>query len=151
MSQENVEAVKRFYGSLVRNVDAHRERPHSYAADVEKGEFDPATSEVLDQMHPDIRWEDALGRVREGTLAYAKGVDELLAALGSYSLAVEEVTDLGGDHALVAVQIAAKGHSSGIPGSMSLFCRVTLRDGLIGEIVEYPSRSDALKAAGLEE
>jgi ketosteroid isomerase-like protein len=150
VSQENVNAASRFFGSLARNVNTYWEEPRSYAAEFEKGESDPAAREVLDQMHPDIRWEDVIGQVREGKLAYAKGADELLQALESYSLSVDEVTDLGGDRALVVVQVGMTGRSSGVPASMSLSCVITLRDGLVSEIIEYASRSEALKAAGLE-
>jgi ketosteroid isomerase-like protein len=149
VSQKNVDVVSRFFGNVVRNVNVYWEEPRSYAAELEKGESDPVAREVLDQMHPDIRWEDVIGQVREGKLAYAKGVDELLQALESYSLTLDEVTDLGRDHVLALVQVGMKGRSSGVPASMSLFCLLTVRDGLISEIVEYPTRSDALQAVGL--
>jgi len=43
------------------------------------------------------------------------------------------------------------GEGSGATGDLQVYSLFTLRDGLIREIVEYPTRTEALKAVGLKE
>ena len=62
---------------------------------------------------------------------------------------LEDVTDLADDHVLVALRPALTCPSSGLPGAVSPFALVTLRDGLIAEIAEHLSRGEALTAVGL--
>ena len=94
---------------------------------------------------------NVMGEIYEGKLACAGGVDHLLQASREYTVRVEEVTDLGGDHVLVLVRSEMKGQSSGAPAAVSLFAVVTLREGLVFRTEEHLSRAEALKAVGLEE
>jgi ketosteroid isomerase-like protein len=151
MSQENVEIVTGHFGALVREVDRYWGDPRSFAAAAATGQRDPDAREVLDGLHPDVRWTNVLGEIYEGKLACARGVDQLLQASQEYVVRVDEVTDLGGDRVLVVVRSEMRGKSSGAPAAVSLFAVVTLRDGLVFRSDEYLSREAALEAVGLAE
>jgi ketosteroid isomerase-like protein len=151
MSQENVEIVRRHFAALVREVDRYRENPRSFAVAAAEGELDSDEREVFDRLHPDIRWINVLGEVREGKLACATGVDELLQASQAYAVRLDEVIDLGDDHLLVVVRSEMRGQRSGAPAAVSLFTVVTLREGLVFRSEEFLSRAEALGAVGLEE
>jgi ketosteroid isomerase-like protein len=151
VSQENVDVVAAYFEQIVRNVHAHQDEPRSYAADLESGEPDADSRKVLDLMHPDIRWINALGDVAVGKLACAKHADELLGAMARYSITLEDVVDLDPTHVLAVTQIAMTGRVSGVSEGGLLFQLLTVRDGLITEHVEYMSRADALEAVGIEE
>jgi ketosteroid isomerase-like protein len=146
VSDENVEVARAYFTAITRNLDRHWHEPRSYAADFEKGEPDDASRQVFDLMHPDIRWKNALGDVFEGKLACARNADDLLEISQAYSATLGEVTDLGGDHVLVATHVRMMGRSSGAPGVVSIFSLLTVRDGLVVESVEYVNRADALDA-----
>jgi ketosteroid isomerase-like protein len=151
VSKENVEIVGGYFGGLVRGVNEYWDHPRSYAEALTRDELDANSREVLAHMHPDIRWKNAGGEIYEGRLACLQGFDGLMQASRSYSVALEEVLDLGGDHVLSVVHAEARGRSSGVPGQAYVFCVLTLRDGLIVEHDEYTTRTEALKAVGLSE
>jgi hypothetical protein len=150
VSRENVEIVDRYHRQLVANVEAHWEKPRSYAAELERGESDPGSRSILEMMHPDIRWISVAGEISEGKLGCARYADELLGASQSYSLTLCTVTDLGGDQVLTEHVVQMRGVSSGVEGRIEVFTVYTLRDGLIAEVVEYISRAEALRAEGPE-
>ena len=148
MSRENVEIVRRYFDSLVRELDRYWENPRSFAAAAAAGELDSDEREVFDRLHPDVRWTNVMGEIYEGKLACAGGVDHLLQASQEYAVRVDEVSDLGGDHVLVVVRSEMTGQSSGAPAAVSLFTVVTLREGLVFRTEEYLSREEALEAVG---
>ena len=151
MSAENVEVVGRYFAGLVRGINEYWDYPRSYAEAFKRDELDANGREVLAHMHPDIRWKNAGGEIYDGRLACLGGFDGLMQASQSYSVALEEVVDLGGDRVLSVVHAEARGRSSGVPGQAYIFCVLTLRDGLIFDHDEYTTRAEALKAVGLAE
>jgi ketosteroid isomerase-like protein len=151
MSQENVEVVTRYFGAITRTIATYWENPRSFAKALQAGDLDADSREVLDHLHPDMRWKNMLGIVYEGKLDCARGVDELMEASQSYSVRADEVTDLGDDHVLVVLRLGMKGQSSGAAATSSVFSVHTLQEGLIAQADEYLSRAEALKAVGLAE
>ena len=151
MSLENVEVVTRHFKTIVKALTTYWNNPRSFSAAAESGQLDPEEREVFDRLLPDVRWTNVIGEIHEGKLGCARGVDELLRASQDYAVRLEDVTDLADDHVLVVLRSEMKGQSSGLPGAVSLFTLVTLRDGLIAQITEYLSRDEALKAVGLQE
>jgi hypothetical protein len=149
MSQDNVEIVTRYYELASKRVDAYWVNPRPVADAMQAGELDPEAHEMLGYMHADMRWTNALGIVFEGKLDCARGVDQLFEASQSYRIIVDEVSDLGGGRVLAAMRVSMKGKSSGAAASEALFSVLTLREQLIVRAEEYPSRAEALKAAGL--
>ena len=151
MSQENVEIVGRYFRGLVRGVNEYWDNPRSYAAALTSDELDANSREVLAHMHPDVCWKNAAGEIYEGKLACLRGFDALMQASQSYSVVLDEIVDLGGDHVLSVVRAEARGRIFGAPVQAAVFSVLTLRDGLIVEHEEYTTRGEALKAVGLEE
>jgi hypothetical protein len=151
MSQENIEIVRTHFDAIVREVDRYWDDPRPFVEAVETGKLRPDGQQILDRLHPAVRWTNVIGEVREGKLACARGVDELLKAAQSYSVRVEEITDLDDDRVLVVIESTMRGESSGASGAVRLFTVETIRAGLIVQTDEYLSRTDALKAVGLEE
>jgi ketosteroid isomerase-like protein len=151
MSQQNVEIVTRYFGAATRRVATYWENPRPIADALEANDLDADSREVLDQMHPDMRWKNALGIVFEGKAECARGVDELLEASQTYVVTVDEVIDLGKDHVLAVLGVGMKGKGSGAEATASIFSVLRLRDALIAQADEYLSRAEALKAVGLAE
>jgi SnoaL-like protein len=151
VSQENVEVVSRWARQVVQNVSVHQNDRRSYAAKLQRGEFDQGAGAALDLLHPDVTCTSPLGEVYEGKLNYAHYAGELLETLGDYALSLREVTDLGGDQVLADYGVEMRGAASGIGGRFRIFVVCTLRDGLISRLVECRTKREALKAVGLEE
>jgi ketosteroid isomerase-like protein len=151
MSQQNVKIVTRYFAAATRRVATYWTNPRPIADSLEAGDLDVDSQEVLDHMHPEMRWKNALGIVFQGKADCAKGVDELLEASQSYSVTLDEVTELSGDHVLAVLGVGMEGKSSGAAATLSIFSVLTLRDGLIAEADEYLSRAEALEAVGLAE
>ena len=114
------------------------------------GDLDRDSREVLDLMHPDMRWKNAAGIVFEGKAGCAHGFDELMEASRAYSVTLGEIADLGDDRVVAVLRVDMKGQSSGAPAAVSVFSLLRLQDGLVAEADEYLSRAEALKAVGLE-
>jgi len=151
VSQENVEVVSLWASQLIAAVDAHRGDAQSYAAELQGGEFDAGARAALDLLHPAVIWTSALGEVYEGKPDCARFASQLLAASESYSLSLQDVTDLGTDQVLAEYEVAMTGAASGIEGRFPVCVVFTVCDGRISRMVEYASRHRALKAVGLEE
>jgi ketosteroid isomerase-like protein len=151
MSQENVEIVSRYFDLATKRIDAYWQNPRPIADAMQAGELDAESNEMLSYMHADVRWTNALGIVFQGQLDCARGVDQLLEASQTYSVAIEEVIDLGGDHVLAVLRVGLRGKTSGASASQSLFSVNTLQEGLIVRADEYLDRAQALQAVGLAE
>ena len=158
MSAENVRVVVGYFDAVARanklywdEPRSYGDEPRSYARELENDESDPASREVLDRLHPDIRGRNVLGETYRGKLAFARGADELLRVAQRFEMVADEITDLGNDRLLVDLRCEFTGHSSGVAGTTPFFAVFALRDGLIIELDEYLNRSEALKAVGLEE
>ena len=158
MSAENVRVVVGYFDAVARanklywdEPRSYGDEPRSYARELENDESDPASREVLDRLHPDIRWRNVLGETRRGKLAFARGIDDLLQAAQRFEMVVDEITDVANDRLLAELRSEATGRSSGVAGTLHFFAVFALRDGLIFEIDEYPNREEALKAVGLKE
>ena len=151
MSQENVEIVERYFGAAVRALDAYWDSPRSMAQALVGHDLDGDSRQVLDLMHPDMRWKNAAGIVFEGKHGCARGFDELMETSQAYSATVTEVTDLADDRVLAVLTVEMNGQSSGAAATVSIYSVLSLRDGLIADADEYLNRTEALKAVGLEE
>ena len=92
-----------------------------------------------------------MGLSFKGRLDFANGVDHLLGAASAYSIAVKEVTDLGGDQVLAVIQATMKGKGSEVEVSQTVFSLITLRERLIVRAEESLDRAEALEAAGMSE
>src|SRR6476469_4279753 len=81
MSQENVDIAARHFEAIVSELAEHDwNNPRSVVAAMEAGELEPRQRELLDRLHPDMRWTTVWGTIYEGRPAVARGVDELIEA-----------------------------------------------------------------------
>jgi ketosteroid isomerase-like protein len=147
MSQENVEIVRRSFEALERSVEAHWKNPRSVVDAMNAGDLPSELGELFRHLDPDVEWNTAFaGMSFRGHLGCATGWDWLFEVADDYRVTLLEVTDLGSDQVLAAVDRALKGKGSEIQVSAPMFSVVTLRGGLIARMDEYSSRAEALEA-----
>ena len=130
MSQENVEIVRETFARL------------------RKGEA------VVDVLSPDVVWESHVGP-EQGEY---RGADEVadyyrsyFGAFEDFRVDTEEIRPLPDDRVYVAVRDRGRGKESGAEVEMMVFQIWTLRDGKVIRWQGFPSRKQALEAAGLSE
>ena len=133
MSQENVEVVRRVYGSWP----------------------DPDLAASAGLVHPDVVidlsrnvFNPGIHRGLDGFRRFLEQVDEMWQ---NFRITPEEFLDAG-DNVFVAYRISGKGRGSGIETEMRLFGVWTLREGRVSLFRGgYRNRTEALEAAGLAE
>jgi ketosteroid isomerase-like protein len=62
---------------------------------------------------------------------------------------VEELIDAGDDHVVSVVSRHGRGRSSGVEVAIRVALVWTIRDGKVTRVVWFPTREDALEAAGI--
>lgn len=135
MSAENVEVVRRLYDAVARR----------------------DTEAVLELYDSEIEWDGSRNRWSEVLPARAtwKGIENLKNLFRTYyemwesfDDEVEELIDAG-DHVVAVVNSRGRGRESGLEvewlGNAGLW---TVRDGRIVRVVWFPTREEAMKAAG---
>ena len=135
MSQENVEILRRGYEAFARgDLDYVLERldPHV--------DWRPAIAPILGVET--VQGREAVGRFFTRDLF--EGFDQFRAEPLSFE-------DLGGDFVLVMVRYTGRGESSGIEMDQEFATLYELRDGKTVTMRDYPTRAEALGAAGLSE
>jgi ketosteroid isomerase-like protein len=136
VSEENVEIVRREYAALA-------------ARDWEA---------LADLCHPDIEYETlertpGLGGCLHGLREITEFFDAWAEPYGEFRVEAEEIVDVG-DQVVVVERHAARalrGSEAEAWVGQSFACLISLRDGRISRVKEYPTREDALEAAGLGE
>ncbi|MEA2403285.1 MAG: uncharacterized protein QOK00_3688 [Thermoleophilaceae bacterium] len=129
MSQENVELVGRLYEAFRRGDQAV----------------------VVAHLHPEIEWraiEDT--ETYHGHRGVATSVAGWLETWEEHELKPEEYLDAG-DQVVVTTRLRGRGRRSGADVETSYFAVWRLRDGRAVAYHEYPSKPEALEAAGLTE
>ena len=134
MSQENVEVVRQVFEASAR------------------GDRDA----VLALYDPDVEWDAS--RTQPGLGEFAdvvhghEGIREFFRrwreAWGRDEYRSEELIDAGDAVVSVVTQVG-EGRASGVPITRLLAGVWTIRDGQIVKVVWFPTRDEALKAAGL--
>jgi ketosteroid isomerase-like protein len=109
----------------------------------------------FDLLHPDIRWHTRADLPDTATHRGHDGAATLLAewfggAFDDVHVDVEEVIDAGG-RVVVVLRLRGRVRDSAHEVSMSETHVLTMRDGKVIEIHEYPTKAEALKAVGLDE
>jgi ketosteroid isomerase-like protein len=134
MSQENVEIVRRGFEAYGRG-------------DVEA---------LLSVVDPDIEWSAAIGPIL--------GVDATWGKDALRKFLLEDIPDGfedfraeplsfedHGDTVLVQTRYAGRGKASGVQIAQTFATIYVLRDAKVVRMRDYPTRSDALEAAGVSE
>ncbi len=140
MSQENVEGfIRRAYARWNR---------------AEREPFDERELASLEIWHPDGVFVSSAGDPKP---ASHRGIEAVRQQIRRW---VEAYPDLQAkpleiktnrDQAFVWVHFSGHAAGSGVPVDMELAHVVTIEDGMVRRIEEYPRRADGLKAAGLSE
>jgi ketosteroid isomerase-like protein len=131
MSEENVERVREGYEFVDR-------------------EHEP----VFDLLHPDIRWHTRADLPDAATHRGHDGARTLMAewfgAFDDLRVDVEELIDAG-DRVVVVLRLHGRVRGSAHEVDMSETHVLTMRDGKVTEVHEYPTKAEALKVVGLDE
>ena len=136
MSEENVEIVRRIYDAVARH--------------------DTAT--VIAAYDPEVEWDTSrspwgsimggrLYRAHEGLRRFYR---EWYEAWGNYDEVLEELIDAG-EQVIVGATGRGRGRASGAEVEWSQYGVWTIRDGKVIRVVWFPTRAEALEAAGLSE
>jgi ketosteroid isomerase-like protein len=103
-------------------------------------------------LHPEIEWfpiDENYGRLY-GIEAALRNRSAWLDAWDEHRIELEQVA-AGGDSAVLAVHITARGTSSGAVADLRFYVHIRLRDEKVVHIHDYEARAEALQAAGLRE
>jgi ketosteroid isomerase-like protein len=136
MSEENVEIVRRLYEAAAQR--------------------DTAT--VYSIYDPSIEWDASrtergtiTGRVVHRHSGLKKWLREWYGAWEDIHDELEEVIDAGDNQVVSVMTQRGRGRGSGVEVEDSLATIWTFRDGRVVRVIWYPTRQEALKAAGLSE
>jgi ketosteroid isomerase-like protein len=133
MSQENVEVVKVAYDAFAREgIDRFMEH---HTDDVEY-------RQVLGEM---------AGKPRHGKDAVRAWLQDWIDMFDGFWMELVELIDAGGVTVFTAERFGGRARVSGVETDQANWTVFTIRDGKIARGHEYPTREQALEAAGLEE
>jgi|SRR4051794_9988074 ketosteroid isomerase-like protein len=145
MSQENVEAVRRFVEMLDRFMAALRANPGPVSET-------PFVDEFFDTLDPEVEWAWPLdNRVFRGREEMLQAATDFLEAVDDWRVEVDEIVDAADNRVFVAERVLARGKESGTPFEQHVFQALTVRDGKVWRIRDFVERSDALEAVALAE
>jgi ketosteroid isomerase-like protein len=141
MSQENVDFVAGIFKT---------------AEGMDRDAMLAALPDLVPQIcDPEVEWIEDPQRADARTYRGHEGVIESwrqwLEGFGEYGLAVERITDCGGDDVFVAGREQATGALSDAPVKGTTYAVVTVKDGKIRRYREFSDERTALDAAGLTE
>ena len=131
MSEENVEVVR-------RHIDAYLSGDNEVALDA----YDPEV-----EFDVSIRPE---GRVYRGRAGVIEAVRTWEGTWRGYRVEIEEIIDAG-EKVVVVDRQSGRGRESGTKFEQQTAWVYTLRNGKITRVVWFPTRAEALEAAGLSE
>ena len=136
MSQENVEIIRSLYAKM------------------ERGEFPDREPELRDFFVSDVEWHtrDDLpdAGIRRGYEGLARLRAEWTDAFDDFHYALDELIDAG-DHVVAVARLCGCLRGSGHPVEVEETQVWKMREGRATEVRAYLTRTDALKAVGLEE
>jgi ketosteroid isomerase-like protein len=145
MSEENVELARKAFAALERWMAAYWNEPRSPAAALLSGDLEPEDEALWRCLHAEIVWDTAGFGTYRGHLEIAQAWEEIFEIADDYSTSVRELSDLGGDQVFAAVDRTITGTGSGIHATIPVFLVITVGDGLITHVAEYPERAEALE------
>jgi ketosteroid isomerase-like protein len=137
VSEENVEIVRRVYEAAASGDSAA----------------------VFALYDPAVEWDASRapmprliggGRVFHGHDGLRRFFEERNAVWGEIEDVTKELIDAG-EHVVSADTERGRGRSSGVEVEMTQYAVWTIRDGRVTRVVWFPTRAEALEAAGLSE
>ncbi len=106
----------------------------------------------FDLLHPDIRWHTRADlpdtATYRGRDAAATLLAEWFGAFEDLRVDVEEVIDAG-DRVVAVLRLHGRARGSAHEVDMSETHVLTMRDGKVTEVHEYPTKAEALEVVGL--
>jgi ketosteroid isomerase-like protein len=106
----------------------------------------------FDLMHPDIQWHTRADLPDAATYRGPDGVAALMAewwgAFDDLHVDLEELIDAG-DRVVVVLRLHGRVRGSAHEVDMPETHVVTMRDGRVAEIQEYPTKAEALTVVGM--
>ena len=129
MSQENVELVRKWVWAFVNDTDTFLELTHP---EIEWAPFE--------ENHTVFHGHDGAMQIRT----------EWLAAWEEPNIEIEEMF-VRGDDVVSAAHVTGRGRESGAPADVRLYPHIKTGDGKVVYLFEYTERTEAMKAAGIEE
>jgi ketosteroid isomerase-like protein len=107
-----------------------------------------------DLLHPEIQWHTRVDLPDSATYSGHEGVAKLVAewseAFEDLQFVPERFIDAG-DRVVAVLRLRGRMRGSEREVDMTEAHVLTMKDGKATELHEYPTKADALKAAGLEE
>ena len=135
MSEENVEVVRRIYEAAARRDSATMFSLYDTDVEIDVSRTHGA---VMDPIYA--------GPEHEGLRAWSR---EWHDAWGAVEYEVHEFIDAG-DEVIAVVTVRGRGRASGADAEFARYAGVwTIRDGKVARVEWFPSRAEALEAAGL--
>jgi ketosteroid isomerase-like protein len=134
MSQENVEVVRRMLQAFA----------------------DGGPDAMAEFWDPDIDWRAAEGAIDDvgemhGPVAVRRYVQDWIDTFDDFSVAVEDLRDLGDDRVLAIQRLNGRAKLSGTEIDLRYAVVTTVRDGKVVRGREYLKVQEALEAVGLSE
>lgn len=128
------------------NLEVVRELIHAF------NRGDPAR--CFDLIDPEVEWEDPHGIPGGGVHHGHDGVQtwfaRWLGAWEDFRVMTEELIDAG-DHVIAVERLSGRGKSSGVAVEQTWVASYTIRDRRIVRRADYPGKTEALDAVGLQE
>jgi ketosteroid isomerase-like protein len=116
------------------------------------------TETVLALYDPKIEWDwtrvsglFGQGGLYRGREALQRWFQEWSEGLDHIEYEAEELIAAGDDRVISEAYMRGRGRASGIEVASTLYAVWTIREGKIVQVVWFPTRADALEAAGLSE
>ncbi len=142
MAEQDTEIVRRYFELVDRMLAEYWSNP------VPVREF-PPLHRAFEQVSPDAEWTPPhLENPICGKEAWLESIEDWLDAADYWRIHLDEVSDLGNGTVLVASRNEIRGKGSGVDVEQGIFTIVTLVDGKISTIRDFPERREALGAAG---
>jgi ketosteroid isomerase-like protein len=134
MSQENVEVVRRMLQAFA----------------------DGGPDAMAEFWDPDIDWRAAEGAIDDvgemhGPVAVRRYVQDWIDTFDDFSVAVEDLRDVGDDRVLAIQRLNGRAKLSGTEIDLRYAVVTTVRDGKVVRGREYLKVQEALEAVGLSE
>ena len=143
MSDQDVEIVRRYFELVDRMLGEY------WAEPVSLRQF-PALDLAFEQLGPEPEWTPPyLEKPLRGREAWLESIEDWFDAADYWRIHIDEATSLGEGIVLIASRNQIRGKGSGVDVEQRIFTVVTLEQGKIATIRDFPERELALAAAGV--
>ena len=145
MSEKNVELVKGVLGAYegVDFVALMRDMEPADLRAVYEAVYDPDVEITWVETNPDPG-------PNRGIDEAMRAIEEWFESFDEFFMRPTEYLDAG-DRVIVTLVTPGRGKDSGAQVEMTVYCVIAVKDGKIASYREYPTKAEALEAAGFQE